>query len=79
MKLYTIPEIVNLSKKTKAAIYRLIHKKHIKPYSVINGINHYTDLQMYMILGVIVKYDYKVEVIKQTKNWLILESKMNRL
>ena len=79
MKLYTVSEISNLSGYTAQKIYADIRRKEIEPYCNESEIMYFTDFQMYRILGVVVKEIEKTEIIKVTQNWLIIESKINKL
>ena len=79
MKLYTVSEISNLSGYTAQKLYTDIRRKKIEPYCKVSEIMYFTEFQMYMILGVVVKEIEKTEIIKVTQNWLIVESKMNKL
>ena len=79
MKLYTVSEISELSGYTAQKLYADIRLKKIEPYCKESEIMYFTELQMYMILGIVVKEIEKTEIIKVTQNWLIVESKMNKL
>ena len=72
MKLYTVYEMSNLSGYTAQKIYADIRRLGIQEIKKELRIKYYTELQMHIILGI-------VKIVEIDVNWLIIESKMNKL